>query len=852
MSIFAVDNAWWLTPMIEATPSETETGLTAAEADHQLLVFGYNLFGDSLEPALWLQFLSRFKNPLIILLIVASAVSAFTGEVINFFIISVIVLLSVTLDFFQEHRANQAAAHLRQSISLKVTVVRDGKQQEIDVKKIVPGDLVMLSAGSLVPADCRVLQSRDFFVNQAMITGESYPVEKRAGQLDVNSTSLQDATNAVFMGTSVLSGSAQVRVINTGARTAMGDIALSLTQASPPTAFELGTQRFGLLIMRLTILLVLFVLFVNTFMHRPWLESFLFSVALAVGLTPELLPMVVSITLTRGALLMAKQEVIVKRLSAIQDLGAMDVLCTDKTGTLTEAKIKLEQHIDPIGQSSERVLELAYLNSFFETGLKSSLDEAILNHEHISTEEWIKIDEVPFDFERRRVSVLLEKNNERLEGKKERWLIVKGAPDEIISLCTQYENLTETSLISLDGKAIENLRSVRMGLEQEGFRVLGIAWRKVPLDHTHAVVSDEIELVFSGFAGFLDPPKASAREALAALAKSAVIVKIVTGDSELVTQHLCKLLDLAVTGVLTGKEIDQLDDHALRIKVEDTNLFCRVNPRQKNRIILSLKSRGHVVGYLGDGINDAPALHSADVGLSVESAVDVAKDAADMILLNHDLQVLYKGVCEGRRTFANTLKYIMMGTSSNFGNMFSMAGAALFLPFLPMQPTQILLNNLLYDLSEIPIPLDQVDNEELRKPKSLDTKFIRNFMLVIGPISSLFDFITFYVLLQVLHSDEKSFQTGWFIESLCTQVLVIFIIRTRGNPMKSHPHQVLTMTSLFVVSMGALLTITPLGTYVGLTPLPLAFYGILAILIVSYLILVEVAKRIFYRWGLVA
>ncbi|MDO9107124.1 MAG: magnesium-translocating P-type ATPase [Methylovulum sp.] len=835
--------AWWLTPPtdLQAERANDTTGLSSAEARSRLATFGPNLFRDHQQQALWLQFLSRFKNPLVILLLVASAISAFTGEMTNFVIITVMVLFSVTLDFVQEHRAGKAAENLRQSVSVRARVIRDGKPLDVPVTEVVPGDLVLLSAGDMVPADGFVLEAHDLFVKQALLTGEPYPVEKHQGVLAAGSTDLQDATNAVFMGTTVISGSVRMRVVKTGTGTAIGAIADSLTRQPPPTAFEVGTHRFGLLIMRLTILLVLFVLLVNAFMHKPWLESFLFAVALAVGLTPELLPMVVSVTLSRGALLMAKKRVIVKRLASIQNLGSMDILCTDKTGTLTEAIIRLEQHVDPQGKPSERVLELAYLNSFFETGLKSPLDEAILAHENIDVSAWKKIDEVPFDFERRRVSVLLDKGNGRL-------LVVKGASEEIINLCTRYEQQGSDVQMPLDKASREQIHAEHIALEKEGFRVLGIAWREVPQDHFDAVIGDETELVFAGFAGFLDPPKASAGVALAALRDSGVTVKIVTGDSELVTQHVCAELGIPVAGVLTGKDIAQLDDAALRVKVETANLFCRVNPSQKERVILAFKARGHVVGYLGDGINDAPSLHSADVGISVDSAVDVAKDAADMILLDHDLHVLYDGVMEGRRTFGNIMKYIMMGTSSNFGNMFSMAGAALFLPFLPMLPTQILLNNILYDLSEVPIPLDQVDPDELRKPRVLDMNFIRNFMLVIGPISSAFDFLTFYVMLMVLKADETLFQTGWFVESLCTQVLVIFIIRTRGNPFKSRAHPILVGTSLAVATTGAVLPFTPLGSYFGFVPPPAQFYAILAAMVVTYLAIVELAKRGFYHW----
>ena len=605
--------AWWLKPLAnhEAELATDVAGLTSAEARSRLAEFGPNLFHDRQQQSLILQFLSRFKNPLVILLLVASAISALTGEITNFLIISTMVLLSVTLDFVQEYRAGKAAESLRQSVSLRATVIRDGKPLDTLVADVVPGDLAVLSAGDMIPADGLVLEARDLFVKQALLTGEPYPVEKRPGALSANAIDLQDAANAVFMGTSVISGSARMRVVKTGAGTAIGAIADSISRRPPPTAFEIGTHRFGLLIMRLTVLLVLFVLLVNALLHKPWLESFLFAVALAVGLTPELLPMVVSVTLSRGALHMARKRVIVKRLASIQNLGSMDVLCTDKTGTLTEAKIKLEQHVDAEGKPSDRVLELAYLNSFFETGLKSPLDDAILDHQNIDVSAWKKIDEVPFDFERRRVSVLVEKGDDRL-------LVVKGASEEIVALCNRYEEQGNKSQPPLDAAALGRIQGQRIALEKEGFRLLGIAWRQVPKDHPHAVVGDEAELVFAGFAGFLDPPKESAGAALAALAESGVTVKIVTGDSELVTQHVCATLNIPVTGVLTGKEIGEMDDSALRVRVEQANLFCRVNPSQKDRVILALKARGHVVGYLGDGINDAPSLHSADVGLSVE------------------------------------------------------------------------------------------------------------------------------------------------------------------------------------------------------------------------------------------
>ena len=641
------------------------------------------------------------------------------------------------------------------------------------------------------------------------------------------------------MGSSVVSGSARVLVGRSGGATALGQVAASLALQAPPTAFETGTRHFGMLIMRLTLLLVLFTLLVNVAFHRPLLESFLFAVALAVGLTPELLPMVVSVTLTHGALRMAALQVIVKRPSAIQDMGAMDVLCTDKTGTLTEARIRLERHVDALGRDSAHVLELAYLNSSMESGLKSPLDDAILAHTTIDVSAWNKIDEVPFDFERRRVSVLAERDGARR-------LVVKGAPEDILRLCTRYED-GAGAVVALDAAARTTIDQLFEGLGRQGFRVLGIAWRDVPKEHPHAVVTDETELVFAGFCAFLDPPKASAALALAALRDSGVMVKIVTGDNELVTRHVCTELGVVVEGVLSGTDIAAMDDDALRARVDACNLYCRVNPAQKNRVILALKARGHVVGYLGDGINDAPSLLSADVGISVAGAVDVAKQAAAMILLQNDLMVLQAAILEGRRTFGNVMKYIMMATSSNFGNMFSMAAATLFLPFLPMLPLQILLNNLLYDVSEIALPLDHVDAEDLARPRRWDMAFIRNFMLTIGPISSLFDFLTFYLLLRLFDAQPALFRTGWFVESIATQVLVIFVIRTRRKPWLSRPNPWLVALSLGVVAAATALPFSPLAPALGFVPLPLEFFGLLAVLLVAYLAMVEGGKRWFYR-----
>ncbi|HUI45374.1 MAG TPA: magnesium-translocating P-type ATPase [Nitrospirota bacterium] len=818
----------------------TTAGLSSSEATDRLKQVGPNMLRPPRKRALFLQFLARFKNPLVILLLVASAVSAFTGDLTSFLIISVIVVMSVTLDFIQEHHASKAAEELRQSVSIRVQVLRDGKSSDIPAATLVPGDVVSLSAGDLIPGDGRVLAAKDFFVKQALLTGESYPIEKFPRDMPDAGQNMADAVNAVFMGTSVVSGSAMVLICRTGPNTSLGEISDTLTTKAPPTSFEQGTQRFGLLIMRFTILLVLFVILANAFFHRPWLESFLFAVALAVGLTPELLPMVVSVTLARGAMRMAKKKVIVKRLESIHNLGSMDVLCTDKTGTLTEARIHLERHVDSLGRDSSRVLELAYLNSYFESGLRSPMDDAILEHKEIDIATWKKIDEVPFDFERRRVSVIVDNGQKRL-------LVVKGASEDILRLSTHYEENGEADLKELDKTGLARIQTLAETFARNGFRVLGVAWKRVESIEHHAVIDDETALIFAGFAAFLDPPKESAQAALVKLTHAGVAVKIVTGDNELVTRHICEKLGVPITGILTGEEMQGMEDHALSACVENMNLFCRVNPAQKNRVILALKQRGRVVGYMGDGINDAPSLHSADIGVSVDSAVDVAKSAAEMILLEQDLNVLHDGVVEGRRTYGNIMKYIMMGTSSNFGNMFSMAGATLFLPFLPMLPVQILLNNLLYDVSEIPIPLDSVDEEYLTQPRHWNMDFIRNFMLFVGPVSSVFDFLTFYIMLHLFQAGEQLFHTGWFIESMATQVLVIFIIRTRRNPFKSRPNIWLTLCSISVALLAVVLPFTSLGTYFGFVTPPLSFYAILAGLVLFYLFAVEGIKQWFFR-----
>ena len=831
----------WQEPVdrILARLMTSAVGLDAAEAQLRLKTFGPNDAATVKQSPRWLQFLSRFRNPLVIILLVASGLSAASGDVASFLIVVMIVLISMTIDFVQEVRAQNAVEALRRSVAVHATVRRSGTCLPVPTDCLVPGDIVELIAGDLVPADSRLLESRDLFINQALLTGEAYPVEKQCSDAPSGAKNPAGASNAVFAGTSVISGTATIVICRTGGKTALGHLAASLGEKPPATAFEVGIRRFGLLIMRLTILMVLFVLVVNISFHRPVLESLMFALALAVGLTPELLPMIVTVTLARSALELSKRKVIVKRLSAIHDLGAMNMLCTDKTGTLTEAKIKLARTIDGRGAESASVYAYAYVNSRFETGMKSPLDEAILAASRFDMTGWKKIDEVPFDFERRRVSVLVQHGAERR-------LIVKGAPEELLRLSGRYE-AADGTVLPLDPETRRCFEATLDDLGAQGFRALGIGSHVVDVVHETAVVSDESDLVFSGFAVFLDPPKTSAGATIRAMTAAGVAVKVLTGDNERVTRHVFEEIGVPVIGVLTGDQLMHLSDEALIGQLSQVNLFCRVNPQQKLRILLALKRLGHVVGFMGDGINDAPALHAADVGISVAESADVARAAADLILLEQDLSVVREAVVCGRSTVQNVSKYVLMGSSSNFGNMFSMAGAALFLPFLPMLPIQILLNNLLYDVSEIAIPFDRVDEEAIAGPVKWDVKFIERFMLVFGPVSSVFDFLTFYVLLYLFGAGEALFQTGWFIESITTQVLVVFAIRTRRPFFRSTPHMLLIVMALGVITIAISLPFSPIGRSFGFVAPPQLFFFFVISATLAYLAIVDIAKHAFYR-----
>jgi Mg2+-importing ATPase len=819
--------------------NSSQSGLTPREAWDRLGIYGPNELAKRKKRTVVVEFLLHFRSPLIIILLVAGLISAFLGEVPNAAIIFSIVILSVVLDVYQEHRAEKAAEMLKKKVTTTATVIRNGVKQEVTLSEIVPGDIIYLSAGDIVPADARVIDAKDLSIDQSTLTGESFPVEKEAAVLKAEGSEITGWNNCLFMGTSVVSGTATAVVVKTGNFTEYGKIAKILVARVPDTEFERGLRRFGFLMMEVTFLLVLFVFFINALKGRDVLMSLLFAVALAVGLTPELLPMIVSVNLSNGAIRMSKKGVIVKRLASIQNFGSMDVLCTDKTGTLTENKITLVLHVDIEGKDDEKVLVYSFLNSYFEKGLKSPLDDAVLNHEKIDVKGYQKIDEIPFDFIRKRISVVVER-----EGK--RFLAAKGAPEEIIKICSQYEikgkifNLTSDLQKKIEQKCYE--------LSSEGFRVLEVSYKKIGREKQTYSANDENNMVFLGFIAFLDPPKETARESLQLLNAAGVELKVITGDNELVTRKTCEQLGFKIKGVVLGSEVAQLQDDALARVAEEANIFARVTPTQKDRIIRALRNNGHVVGFLGDGINDAPSMKTADVGISVDNAVDVARESADIILLQKSLRVLNEGVLEGRKTFGNIMKYIMMGTSSNFGNMLSVAIASLFLPFLPMLPIQILLNNFLYDLSESTIPTDNVDPEYAEKPKRLNIPFIRRFMLFLGPISSIFDLLTFFIMLVIFNATIPLFQTAWFIESLATQTLVIFVIRTAKSPFyKSRPSRLLLFSSLVIVVFAFLMPLTPLGVLFGFVEPPVTFFVLVLGLIGTYLMLVEIVKKWFYK-----
>ncbi len=813
----------------------SEKGLTETVVQERLQQYGYNEPAKKKKRTILRQILSKFLNPLAIVLIIVGTFSYSFGEKIEALLVLLMLLMSVALSFIQEYRSGKEAEKLSEMVRTTCTVIRNGRRKEVKIREVVPGDIVDLYAGDMIPADLRIISCKDLFINQASLTGESFPVEKFSNPVQLKSTSLSALSNMAFMGSSVISGTALGVVVKTGTATQFGEISKRLSAMDTQTSFEKGIHQFVWLMVRLMMVLVAVIFAINVASKGNLTEAFLFSLAVAVGLTPEMLPMIVAVNLSKGAIAMSRKKVIVKRLNSIQNLGAMDVICTDKTGTLTLDKIVLEKHCDVVRHESEDVLKFAYINSFYQTGLKNLLDKTILKYRKLLVKEYKKVDEVPFDFSRRIMSVVVE-------GDSRHRIISKGAPEEVFKRCTHYE--LDGEVYEMENFILADLREEYEKLSSDGFRVLSVAYKDVTDKKAAYSKEDESEMILKGYLAFLDPPKPTVKKTIERLQKLEIRFIVLTGDNELVTRKICGDVGLDIKGLMTGDKVEGLSDVELQEVVNTTTVFARLSPLQKERVINALHRNHHIVGYLGDGINDAPSLKAADVGISVNNAVDIAKESADMILLEKSLLVLEDGVLEGRKTFGNTIKYVKMGASSNLGNMISVTGASLFLPFLPMTPIQVLLNNFLYDLSQVAIPTDEVDKEYLEKPKPWDISAIRRFMLIFGPISSIFDFVTFGVLLFVFKSSPVLFHTGWFLESLGTQTIVIHIIRTAKIPfIESRPSRFLIFTSLLIVTIGFTLPFFPLGGYFGFVPPPPALMAAVFGIVVCYLLFAQMAKN---------
>ncbi|HEY1760058.1 MAG TPA: magnesium-translocating P-type ATPase [Bryobacteraceae bacterium] len=817
-------------------------GLTQTEANERFRTAGPNEVAQEKAEGWFIRLLKILRNPLVILLAALSAISFATGDARAGTVMALMVVLSASLRFLQEARADAAAAKLKAMIHVTATVIRDGKDREIPLRELVPGDIIKLSAGDMIPGDVRVLTSKDLFVSQGSLTGESLPVEKFHDAETKDVSSPTELKNTCFMGTSVESGTATAAVVTTGVNTYFGSMASSITEERALTSFDVGINRFTWLMIQLMAVMVPLVFVINGLTKQDWRAAFFFALAVAVGLTPEMLPMIVSVCLSKGAIAMSRRKVIVKRLNSIQNFGGMDILCTDKTGTLTEDRVVLQRHCNVAGRETEDVLLDGYLISHFQTGLKNLLDRAILDspdfHGQAMVEKYKKLDEIPFDFTRRMMSVLVEDP----EGKS--ILLTKGAPEEVFHHCSHFDLDGKRS--PMDPGLIVGLKEEYTSLSGDGFRVLAVATKEIP-GKTICSKADECDLVLQGYVAFLDPPKESAGRALEALHRHGIAVKILTGDNELISRKVCRDVGLVPDPMLLGGDVEKMPDAELGEAAVRTTLFARLSPAHKERVIRALRAKGHVVGFMGDGINDAPALKAADVGISVDTATDIAKESADLILLEKDLMVLEGGVVEGRKIFANILKYIRMGASSNFGNMFSVLGASAFLPFLPMAPIQVLTNNLLYDFSQVPIPTDAVDEEQVSQPRPWNIDEIRRFILFIGPISSIFDYTTFFVMLHVFHCWDPAraplFQTGWFVESLMTQTLIIHVIRTNKIPfLQSRASLPLTMTTLSIMAFGMWLPYSPLAAALGITGLPPLYWPILLLTLLSYVSLTQVMK----------
>ncbi len=824
--------------LLQTTPQ----GLTQTEARRRLTEVGPNSLTRHTGPSMWGLLLSQFKSPLVLILVGACVISLIASEWVDAAVVLAIVLISTLMGFAQETMAHTAMENLRAHLNLSVTVVRDGHTKTLLLTDVVPGDVVVLSAGSLVPADGVVLESNDCFVNQSMLTGESVPVEKTPGLSSPDAT-LTHRVHALFMGTSVSSGTARLLVVHTGAHTQLGQLADRLTRQSPPTAFEQGVQRLGYLLTRIMLVMVVLVLGLHLLMQRPAMDSLLFALALSVGLTPELLPAIVSITLSHGAKRMAALGVIVRRLSAIENLGSMDVLCTDKTGTLTVGVMQLDGALNPDGQPSDAVLQLAAMNARWQTGLSNPLDQAVVAAvaaRGMTLDSQRRIDEIPYDFERKCLSVVMASDQGQAT------LITKGALRQVLSRCTLAGENAQ-SLQALDAQARDAIERQFTSWSEKGYRVLGVATRTWDQAKAAYSTADEQGLCFVGFLLFQDPIKPGVHEMLAQLKTRGVGLKIITGDNPQVALHVATQVGVKQAVVLSGRNLQRMGERELMLAVRHTQVFADVDPGQKERILRALQRAGHVVGYLGDGINDALALHTADVGISVDTAVDVAKDAADLVLLQKDLGVLLQGISEGRTTYANTLKYLLTVISANFGNMVSMALASVFLPFLPLLATQILLNNLLADLPAMAIARDRVDAEWIVKPRRWDSTFIRDYMVTFGLISSLYDMLTFGLLLWVFHAAPAEFRTAWFVESLLTELLVALVVRTRGPCYRSRPATSLVVITATVVCVTLTLPYSPVATLFDFVPLPLPLMLTLVGVSLAYGATVEWGKQVFYR-----
>jgi P-type Mg2+ transporter len=830
-------------------------GLSSGECGIRLKQFGPNTLAGRKKDSLAADLFERIKNPLVIQLLIIGLISFVMGDLKSTIVVGGMIVLSVALAYFQERRSNKAAEELQRLVQTTVNVLREGRDREIRIRDVVPGDIVLLAAGDIIPADARIIQAKDLFISQSALTGESMPIEKGPAAGAILAADPLEFPNACFQGSTVVSGSGRALIVNTGLNTFLGEISIHLTARKEETSFDVGVKSFVWLMIRFMLVMVTATFFIVALTKHNWLEALLFGLSVAVGLTPEMLPMIITVCLSKGALAMSRKNVIVKKLKAIQNFGAIDVLCTDKTGTLTQDRVILEKYVDVTNRESEDVLRYGYMNSYYQTGLRNLLDNAILAHEELDVEKTArKVDEIPFDFSRKRMSVAIDYEDTHV-------LICKGAVEEVFAACDRYQ-IDDEIYPMIDMIKVDLLEEYQR-LSAQGYRVIAIAYREYGREKEVFAAADESGLVLLGYLAFLDPPKDSAAKAVEALRGAGVRVMILTGDNELVTRKICGDVGLEVKRLLTGPELAGLDEAALDRAVSDTDIFARLSPMQKEMIIQRLRRLGHVVGFLGDGINDAPALKAADVGISVDTAVDVAKESADIILLEKSLMVLEDGIIEGRKVFANIIKYIKMGASSNFGNMFSVVGGSYFLPFLPMAPIQVLANNLLYDISQTGIPLDNVDPEQLRKPRSWDIGFIRRFMICIGPMSSIFDYATFFLMLYFFKCllfgkpgtspemniyYEKLFHTGWFVESLLTQTMIVHIIRTNRIPFfQSRASLSMTLTTLTIMAAAAVLPYSPLAPVLGFVPLPAIYWAWIAGFLVVYAVLTHNMKRWFAR-----